>query len=145
MALTNKLVNIADAIRAKTGKAELMTLREMETEILDIVSSPDGSDVAFGGSDGGQVSAYAISGEILNAIVAEIQKMSGKNSPLTPEEMLYWLRRVVYIPQGHAPSTFTLNFTNAAVGALPSVQKGKASSTFTLNFTNSAIGALQEG
>jgi hypothetical protein len=42
MALTNKLTAIGDAIRAKTGESELLTLDEMAAEIADIPApSPD--------------------------------------------------------------------------------------------------------
>ena len=37
MALTDKLINIADAIRAKTGDTALLTLDEMPNEITNIV------------------------------------------------------------------------------------------------------------
>ena len=36
MALTDKLINIADAIRGKTGKTDLLTLEQMATEIGEI-------------------------------------------------------------------------------------------------------------
>ena len=39
MALTDKLTAIADAIRAKTGKSNTMTLDEMATEISSISGS----------------------------------------------------------------------------------------------------------
>lgn len=42
MALTNKLTNIADAIRNKTGKTELLTLDEMPVEIESIQSGEEG-------------------------------------------------------------------------------------------------------
>lgn len=145
MVLTNRLVDIADSIRVKTGKTEKFTLTQMAAEINNIISSPDGSDVKFDGSDSVSGGQYSISAEIMNAIVAEIQKMSGRTKPLTPEEMLYWLRRVVYIPQGLAESEFSLDFEGAAVGRLPNVQKRTAASTIAYNFTTSATGALQEG
>lgn len=119
MVLTNRLVDIADSIRVKTGKTEKFTLTQMAAEINNIISSPDGSDVKFDGSDSVSGGQYSISAEIMNAIVAEIQKMSGRTKPLTPEEMLYWLKRVVYIPQGNAESSFNLmSFESSAVGLL---------------------------
>jgi hypothetical protein len=45
MALTNKLTAIGDAIRAKTGESELLTLDEMAAEIADIPAPVPGSDV----------------------------------------------------------------------------------------------------
>ena len=46
MALTDKLTNIADAIRGKTGKEELLTLDQMATEIADIETG--GTDQSVG-------------------------------------------------------------------------------------------------
>lgn len=150
MELTNKLTAIADAIRAKTGKSEKFTLTQMTTEIDSIISSPDGSDVAFGSSDSISGGQYAISAEIMNAIVAEIQKMSGRTKPLTPKEMLYWLRRVVYIPQGYAESEFAVQYDfspSTATGRIPVYQKGTAESTFIMPigmFSSTAVGEVIE-
>lgn len=47
MALTDKLTNIADAIRGKTGKTEELTLDQMATEIAGIETG--------GGSSGGSM------------------------------------------------------------------------------------------
>lgn len=45
MALTDKLSSIADAIRDKTGKTELLTLDQMPTEIAGIETGGGGSDL----------------------------------------------------------------------------------------------------
>ena len=48
MALTNKLTNIANAIREKTGNTDKMTLDEMATEISNIsVGSGSSSEVTM--------------------------------------------------------------------------------------------------
>ena len=144
---TNKsfLVAIADAIRAKTGKTELLTLKQMEADIHDIVSAPDGSEIEFGGTNSTQSELYSIPSEILNAIVAEIQKMSGRNKPLTPDEMLYWLRKVVYIPQGYAESINTIvSQTSSANGIVPTVHRGTAISTQSIFNTSNAVGSIVE-
>ena len=145
MVLTNRLVDIADSIRVKTGKTEKFTLTQMAAEINNIISSPDGSDVKFDGSDSVSGGQYSISAEIMNAIVAEIQKMSGRTNPLTPEEMLYWLRRVVYIPQGYAESVNSIvSNVSSASGRLPTVVRGRAVSTQYINNTSYAVGSLVE-
>ena len=55
MALTDKLTAIADAIRAKTGKTDSMTLAQMPTEIMGITTgggtSPDVRYVTFMNGD----------------------------------------------------------------------------------------------
>lgn len=144
MVLTNRLVDIADSIRVKTGKTEKFTLSQMAAEINNIISSPDGSDVKFDGSDSVSGGQYSISAEIMNAIVAEIQKMSGRTNPLTPEEMLYWLRRVVYIPQGYAVSVQSISQVSSASGRLPTVVRGRAISVQSIYNTSNAVGSLVE-
>lgn len=89
--------------------------------------------------------AYSISSEDLNAIGAITQKMAGKSALMTVADMIYWLNRVQYIPQGNAESSFSLSFDSGASGILPNVQKGTATSAFSLSFTASAVGELQEG
>lgn len=49
MALTNKLTNIANAIREKTGNSDLLTLDEMASAISSIESGGSG-DVTLGGN-----------------------------------------------------------------------------------------------
>ena len=49
MALTEKLGNIADAIRGKTGKTDAMTLDQMVTEIAGIQTMGGGDDATVAG------------------------------------------------------------------------------------------------
>ena len=87
---------------------------------------------------------------IMSEVADEIRKAAGLSRELTPVEMIYWLKRVIYLPQGHAKSEFelgTLAMSSTASGVLPEVVRGTASSVFnlnTLNFTSTAVGALQE-
>lgn len=119
-------------------------------QILGEIGSglPDGSVTTFGNVDGKPVEreeAYAINATELNAIGAITQKMAGKKALMTVAEMIYWLNRVQYIPQGNAESSFRLAFVNGASGILPNVQKGTATSSFRLAFESSAAGTLTEG
>ena len=138
------LVKIADSIRLKTGKTELMSLNDIAQNIDDIISSPDGSEVTFGSSDGTNYGTYSISAEVLDAIAGEIQKMAGRTIAMTPEEILYWLRRVVYIPQGYAESINIITNGSTASGILPTVVKGFANSIQTIYSTSTAIGSIVE-
>lgn len=89
---------------------------------------------------------YKISGDTLKAIADHTRTMAGVNRKLAPAEIIYWLGRVIYIPQGVAISEFALDFApSTATGRLPNVVKGTASSVFALDFESSATGALQEG
>lgn len=59
MALTDKLSAIADAIRAKTGKSDSMTLEQMPTEIASITGGGSG-----GGSADGLVTVTFMNGDV---------------------------------------------------------------------------------
>lgn len=123
MALTDKLTAIADAIRAKTGKTDGLTLAQMPGEIADIQSGsniPDGTNVTFGNVDGIPVEreeAYAIASADLNALGAVTQNMAGQNALMTVADMIYWLNRVKFVPQGYAESALDTvgMFTSNAV------------------------------
>ena len=88
---------------------------------------------------------YAIASADLNELGAVTQKMAGKRSLMTVADMVYWLNRVQFIPQGNAESTFNtsdVSFAANAVGILPTVYKGIAKSTFytsNLTFVSNAV------
>lgn len=87
---------------------------------------------------------------ILSEVADEIRKAAGLTRELTPAEMIYWLKRIIYLPQGHANSEFTLDtlvMSSTASGVLPEVVRGTINSVFNLNtpnFTSAVVGALQE-
>jgi len=147
------LTSTAVAIRAKAGGVAPIPFdieggTGFAGAIEPISSSPDGTEVAFGNQNGEPVEredAYSISSEDLNAIGAITQKMAGKSALMTVADMIYWLNRVQFIPQGNAESSFSLSFDSAVSGVLPDVQRGTATSAFSLSFTASAVGELQEG
>jgi hypothetical protein len=122
MALTDKLVSIADAIRGKTGKTDALTLDQMATEIAGIQTGsniPDGTDVTFGNVDGTPAEreeAYAIASADLNALGAVSQAVAGKNGLMTVSEMVYVLNKAKFIPQGFAASSLSLVFESSATG-----------------------------
>ena len=126
MALTDKLTAIADAIRGKTGKTDALTLAQMPGEIEGIQSGsdiPDGTNVTFGNLDGNPVEreeAYVITGDVLNELGAIGQEASGRSALLTIADVIYWLNRVKFVPQGNAESSFVVSgsFETSAVGSL---------------------------
>jgi hypothetical protein len=145
IAYKSDLVAIADAIRARTGSTEGLKLPAGFVEAVDGItgeSVPDGSAVTFGYENGEPVEReeqYAIASADLNELGAVAQKMAGKRALMTVADMVYWLNRVQFIPQGNAESTFAVNFTSAASGILPDVQKSVATSTLSqLDFVISA-------
>lgn len=83
---------------------------------------------------------YKVAESDLVAIADRTRTMAGVGRGLTIEDIIYWLGRVIYIPQGNASSEFTLDFgTNTATAILPTVVKSSASSEFTLDFETSAV------
>lgn len=142
------LATVADSIRAKAGISEKLVFPDgwkAAVDNISVGSAPDGSAVTFGYENGEPVEReeqYAIASADLNELGAVTQKMAGKRALMTVADMVYWLKRVQFIPQGNATSAFALNFVSAASGILPDVQRGTATSAFALNFTSSATGAL---
>ena len=141
------LESVADSIRAKAGISEKLEFPngwKATVDNISVGSAPDGSAVTFGYENGEPVEReeqYAIASADLNELGAVTQKMAGKRALMTVADMIYWLNRVQFIPQGNAESAFALNFSSAASGILPDVQRGTVTSAFALNFTSSATGA----
>ena len=95
-------------------------------------------------------SNYSITSESLNNIAKRTQEMAGTSKLLTLDDIIYWLGRVMFIPQGRSISEFSLAplvFESAASARLPEVVKAAANSEFSLAslaFESSAVGALSE-
>lgn len=119
MALTDKLTAVADAIRAKTGKAEEMTLDQMVTEIGGIetgVPTIDATNVSFGSKPIEPDVLHSIGYNWFAEVVGLVQKMAGTSSKMTAADIVYWLGRVKYTPQGNAESSVSLSFDSTASG-----------------------------
>ena len=147
MALIEKLTAIADAIRAKTGTVEEMTLTEMAEAVAGISvgeTLPEAELVSFSAAKNEPDERYSIGQNWFASVVERLRVMVNSNRDFTPEEIVYWLGRVAFIPQGYAESAFSLDFATGASGILPTVYTGTATSEFTLNFESSAVGALSE-
>lgn len=139
---------IANSIRRKLSTTEEFTLEKMPEKIDGIADYPRADDSTFGKVDDAPVERapiYIIDSEDLNELGALAQKMAGKKALMSIEDMIYWLGRVQFIPQGYAETKSYLNLNNAAVGALPNVQRGKATSTIVPIVRTGAAGALMEG
>lgn len=102
-------------------------------------SEPITEVIETGSLPADRLEAYAILGADLNALGAITQKMAGRTALMTVADMIYWLNRVQFIPQGNAESSFSLSFESVSSGILPDVQKSAASSEFSLSFMASAI------
>lgn len=81
----------------------------------------------------------------LTTIADRTREMAGTSQKLTLDDIIYWLGRVKFIPQGWANSEFAPDFDSIVSSKLPVVVKGVANNEFKLNFETNATGALQEG
>lgn len=104
----SRLVNIADAIRGKTGGTEAITLEQMPTEIAGISvgeSIPDGSAVTFGNENDAPVDReekYSIASADLNELGRISQSAGGNNNLLTVSEMIAILDRAKFLQFDYA-------------------------------------------
>lgn len=147
MALIEKLRAIGDAIREKTGGTEEITLTEMAEAVAGISvgeNLPEAELVSFSADQLDPDVRYSIGHNWFARVVERLRVMVNNNRDFTPEEIVYWLGRVAFIPQGYAESAFELDFASGASGILPTVYKGTASGEFSLSFESSASGALSE-
>lgn len=118
-------------------------------QILGEIGSglPDGSATTFGNVDGTPAEreeAYAILSGDLNALGAITQTMSGKKALMTVADMIYWLNRVQYIPQGNAESVQSVSQISVATGIVPTVYRGSAISIQSVSNVSTAVGSLVE-
>ena len=99
--------------------AENATTCEIMCRIADCQTGSnvsDGTNVKFG-ADATYDEQYAVLSESLNEIARLTGVMAGTNKAMTLAEIIYWLGRVIYIPQGNASSEFTLDSTNFETSA----------------------------
>lgn len=109
-------------------------------ETVKVEGMPDARKVAFSSEQITQDAYYGIGYNWFAQVVAYVQKFVGKKNDMTPADILYWLERVKYIPQGVADSSFSLDLDSGASGWLPDYQIGTATSAFSLAFESSATG-----
>lgn len=141
------LTNIANSIRTKLNINDGLTINDISTKIDSIKSSPDGFEVTFGYVDDQPVDrleTYSITSADLNELGKAAQKMAGKNALMTIADMIYWLNRVVYIPQGYAESTCAVTQNSISSGIVPTVYRGTAISTQSIFNTSNAAGSIVE-
>lgn len=141
------LTAIADAVRSKTGVSDAIPCSELAAVIASIDVGEvvlESAGVAFSSEKVDPDVNYKVGRNWLADLVSVVQKMAGKASDMTLEDITYWLSRVQFIPQGNAESSFTPSFESNASGILPDVQIGTAESSFSLVFESAAVGVLVE-
>ena len=142
------LTATADALRVKLGTTDPITWevdQGFKTAVESIQSGEpvyDPTDVKFGSEPIDPDQLYKVGYNWVAQVVDHLQDMVGKTASFTLEEIVYWIGRVKYIPQGYAESVFSLVFDTGANAWLPNVQKGIASAEFSLIFETIATGAL---
>ena len=106
-------------------------------ETVTVEGMPDARKVAFAAEQIAPDVFYGIGYNWFAQVVAYVQKMVGKSSDMTPADILYWLERVKYIPQGVADTEIALNMGVGLTGRLPAVAKATAVSDIALRFETS--------
>ena len=152
--IKTELRKLLDKANEKTGKADA----DLTSAVGSLVEGYGGGsdeeiimaeDVYFSSERNDTDTAlYAIGYNWFADLVGHIQDMSGSGKDMKPDDILYWLGRVKYIPQRWANSEFSLNdnFVSSATGIIPDYDKGNAINELTLAdlFESSAVGELVE-
>lgn len=148
-----RLTGIADQARRLGKVSGKLTPGQIQETLTGVGSLSNAEETTFGYVNNVPVereSNYSITSESLNKIAKRTQEMAGTSKLLTPDDIIYWLGRVMFIPQGRSISEFSLVplvFESAASARLPEVVKAAANSEFSLAslaFESSAVGALSE-
>ena len=101
---------------------------------------PDAESEAFSSTQIDPDVLYAIGYNWFSQVVGHIQTMAGVKQDMTPAEILYWLGRIKYLPQGWAFTDFALDMSVALTGRLPPVARATAGSGFSLGMDGMATG-----
>ena len=100
MALIEKLRAIGDAIRAKTGSTEEMTLAEMAEAVAGISmgeSLPEAESAYFGGVEIEE--KYSVQGETMTGIAEEVQRIIGTTDKMTTAQIITALQNLNFTLQ----------------------------------------------
>ena len=109
-------------------------------DVVIVEGVPDANVVAFTPEQIIPDALYTIGYNWFAQVVERVQPMVGTKRNMTPAEILYWLNRVKFIPQGWAITGSSLGFNVSAVSKLPIVVKSAAISALVVNFEASARG-----
>jgi hypothetical protein len=109
-------------------------------EYVTVEGMPPAEEVAFSSEQISQETFYGIGYNWFAQVVDYVQKFVNKSVDMTPADILYWLGRVKFIPQGFADSSLSMDFGGGASGWLPDVPRGNATSTLSIAFDSSAAG-----
>ena len=149
-----ELQKLLATANAKTGKADADLTGAVGSLVEGYGTGSDveiimAETVAFSPEHNDEDTAlYAMGYNWFADLVGHVQDMSGSGKDMKPDDIIYWLGRVKYIPQGWASSEFTLNdnFVSSATGIIPEYEKGMATSELSLAdlFESTAVGELVE-
>ena len=110
----------------------------LDTVIVEGV--PDANAVSFPPTQITPDAIHSIGYNWFAQVVERIQPMVGTKRNMTPAEIIYWLKKVKYIPQGFADASFSLRFDAVTATRLPNVVRSTAGSAFTISFESNAQG-----
>ena len=152
--IKQQVQKLIDEANAKTGKSDADLTGAVGSLVEGYGAGSDvgiimAETVAFSPEHNDEDTAlYAMGYNWYADLVGHVQDMSGSGKDMKPADIIYWLGRVKYIPQGWASSESTLadNFVSSATGIIPEYDKGVATSVLMLAdlFESTAVGELVE-
>lgn len=103
----------------------------------------DGTSIKFGSDETEYAEKYAVLSESLNEIARLTGVMAGTNNAMTLEDIIYWLGRVIYIPQARGTTEYVMgDCTSNATAILPDVQRTIGLTEYIFSPTTSITGKL---
>ncbi len=91
---------------------------------------------------------YKIKRETMAAIADKLRVLVGKKEKLTPDEIIYYLGRVIFTPQTYAKTIFSINnnwFNSSIKAEFPFIHAAQCSNKFPIEqtlFDGNAYGIL---
>lgn len=91
---------------------------------------------------------YKIKRETIEAIADKLRVLVGKKEKLTPDEIIYYLGRVIFTPQTYAKTIFSINnnwFNSSIRAEFPFIHTTQCSNKFPIEqtlFDSNAYGIL---
>ena len=125
--------------------AENATTCEIMRRIADCQTGSnvsDGTNVKFG-ADATYDEQYAVLSESLNEIARLTGVMAGTNKAMTLADIIYWLGRVIYIPQARGMTEYVMDdYSTSAITKMPDVQRCSGSTEYLFSPSTSITGEL---
>ena len=121
--IKNQIEELINAINDVTENRETDLTTAIEL-LIDLYLSGNNTEiilaenVAFSSEHSDTTALYAMGYNWFADVVKHVQNMSGNNQDMTPQDMLYWLGKVTYLPQMWIISHNTITNSTTVVGSI---------------------------